>query len=143
MEPGVGARAEIAALIADELQGKAGVTVAQRPRRRIEHIPPLAASRRASGEPPCRGASCSRARCQRRLGAWYSWSPYVAIRESNPFPSVCSRVCDHKCERHCRLAVSGEDPVAIRTLKRFVTPPAAIGSHDASTATGCTVSTAA
>jgi len=46
---------------------------------------------------------------------------YVAIRESNPFPSVCARVCDHKCERHCRLAVAGEDPVAIRALKRFVT----------------------
>lgn len=46
---------------------------------------------------------------------------YRAIRESNPFPSVCARVCDHKCERHCRLAVAGEDPVAIRALKRFVT----------------------
>jgi NADH-quinone oxidoreductase subunit F len=46
---------------------------------------------------------------------------YVAIRESNPFPSVCARVCDHKCERRCRLTVAGEDPVAIRALKRFVT----------------------
>jgi NADH-quinone oxidoreductase subunit F len=46
---------------------------------------------------------------------------YVAIREANPFPSVCARVCDHKCERSCRLAVAGEAPVAIRALKRFIT----------------------
>jgi NADH-quinone oxidoreductase subunit F len=46
---------------------------------------------------------------------------YVAIREANPFPSVCARVCDHRCERSCRLAVAGESPVAIRTLKRFIT----------------------
>lgn len=46
---------------------------------------------------------------------------YAAIRESNPFPSVCARVCDHKCERRCRLAVTGGEPVAIRALKRFVT----------------------
>ena len=46
---------------------------------------------------------------------------YVAIREANPFPSVCARVCDHRCEKSCRLAVSGEAPVAIRTLKRFIT----------------------
>ena len=45
----------------------------------------------------------------------------MAIREANPFPSVCARVCDHRCEKSCRLAVSGEAPVAIRTLKRFIT----------------------
>jgi len=46
---------------------------------------------------------------------------YQAIREANPFPSVCARVCDHPCESHCRLGKSGTDPVAIRELKRFVT----------------------
>jgi len=46
---------------------------------------------------------------------------YRAIRETNPFPSVCARVCDHQCESHCRLGKSGDDPVAIRELKRFVT----------------------
>jgi NADPH-dependent glutamate synthase beta subunit-like oxidoreductase/coenzyme F420-reducing hydrogenase delta subunit len=46
---------------------------------------------------------------------------YVAIREANPFPSVCARVCDHRCERSCRLAASGDTPVAIRALKRFIT----------------------
>ncbi len=46
---------------------------------------------------------------------------YLAIRETNPFPSVCSRVCDHKCEQNCRLGSTGVQPVAIRDLKRFVT----------------------
>jgi NADH-quinone oxidoreductase subunit F len=46
---------------------------------------------------------------------------YSVIREANPFPSVCARVCDHPCEERCRLGTSGDDPVAIRALKRFVT----------------------
>jgi NADH-quinone oxidoreductase subunit F len=46
---------------------------------------------------------------------------YQVIRESNPFPSVCARVCDHKCEQNCRLGTTGVDSVAIRALKRFVT----------------------
>ena len=46
---------------------------------------------------------------------------YRVIREANPFPSVCARVCDHRCEQHCRLAQTGQDPVALRALKRFVT----------------------
>ncbi|MHC4512307.1 MAG: FAD-dependent oxidoreductase [Planctomycetota bacterium] len=46
---------------------------------------------------------------------------YRVIRETNPFPSVCARVCDHACESQCRLGKSGSDPVAIRELKHFVT----------------------
>jgi NADH-quinone oxidoreductase subunit F len=46
---------------------------------------------------------------------------YLTIRETNPFPSICARVCDHKCEMNCRLGTTGVSPVAIRTLKRFVT----------------------
>ncbi len=46
---------------------------------------------------------------------------YLAIREANPFPSVCARVCDHPCESRCRLGATGARPVAIRALKRFVT----------------------
>ena len=46
---------------------------------------------------------------------------YAAIRETNPFPSVCARVCDHKCEYRCRLGAGGQRPVAIRALKRFIT----------------------
>jgi len=46
---------------------------------------------------------------------------YRAIRETNPFPSVCARVCDHKCETHCRLGTTGGEAIAIRELKRVIT----------------------
>ncbi|MEI7898866.1 MAG: FAD-dependent oxidoreductase [bacterium] len=45
---------------------------------------------------------------------------YRAIRTANPFPSACARVCHHPCERSCRAGVTGGEPIAIRTLKRFV-----------------------
>jgi len=40
------------------------------------------------------------------------------IYETNPLPSVCGRVCTHKCEETCGLGKRGE-PAAIRWLKRF------------------------
>jgi NADH-quinone oxidoreductase subunit F len=46
---------------------------------------------------------------------------YRAIREPNPFPSVCGRVCDHPCEQWCRAGTSGGSAIAIRALKRFIT----------------------
>ena len=46
---------------------------------------------------------------------------YTAIREANPFPSVCARVCSHPCEYMCRSGTSGGQPIAIRALKRFIT----------------------
>jgi NADH-quinone oxidoreductase subunit F len=46
---------------------------------------------------------------------------YRAIREPNPFPSVCARVCHHPCEIQCRAGSTGGNPIAIRALKRFVT----------------------
>ncbi len=46
---------------------------------------------------------------------------FRVIRDANPFPSACARVCHHPCERSCRAGASGTgDPVAIRALKRFV-----------------------
>lgn len=40
------------------------------------------------------------------------------IREDNPLPSVCGRVCNHPCESRCQRAQLDE-PIAIRHLKRF------------------------
>ncbi|MFP5276556.1 MAG: FAD-dependent oxidoreductase [Acidobacteriota bacterium] len=41
------------------------------------------------------------------------------ILETNPFPAVCGRVCQHPCELNCnRKAKDG--PVAIRELERFI-----------------------
>jgi NADH-quinone oxidoreductase subunit F len=46
---------------------------------------------------------------------------YRVIREPNPFPSICARVCHHPCEAKCRAGATGGEPVAIRALKRFIT----------------------
>jgi NADH-quinone oxidoreductase subunit F len=46
---------------------------------------------------------------------------YQVIREANPLPSVCARVCDHPCEARCRAGTSGGEAIAIRSLKRFIT----------------------
>jgi NADH-quinone oxidoreductase subunit F len=46
---------------------------------------------------------------------------YRVIRQANPFPSVCARVCHHPCEEECRAGATGGSPVAIRALKRFIT----------------------
>ncbi len=65
---------------------------------------------------------------------------YRVIREANPFPSVCARVCNHPCEERCRAGTHGGEPIAIRALKRFVTDQSdpskytpmrlATGNHD-------------
>ena len=44
---------------------------------------------------------------------------YEAITSTNPFSSICGRVCDAPCEPACRRADS-DGPVQIRNLKRFV-----------------------
>lgn len=41
------------------------------------------------------------------------------IWKDNTLPSVCGRVCHHPCESVCRAGEIGE-PIAIRSLKRFV-----------------------
>ncbi len=40
------------------------------------------------------------------------------IKEHNPLPLVCGRVCPHPCESACRRGLEG-DPVNINHLKRF------------------------
>ena len=41
------------------------------------------------------------------------------IRERNPFPAICGRICHHPCENRCRRGEL-DDSVAIKALKRFV-----------------------
>jgi NADH-quinone oxidoreductase subunit F len=41
------------------------------------------------------------------------------IRQDNPFPAVCGRLCSRPCEGNCIQIETGE-AVAIRSLKRFV-----------------------
>ena len=44
---------------------------------------------------------------------------YDLIRQENPLPAVCGRVCTHPCEFVCRRAQLDE-PIAIRDLKRYI-----------------------
>ncbi|MHB0871583.1 MAG: FAD-dependent oxidoreductase, partial [Chloroflexota bacterium] len=44
---------------------------------------------------------------------------YQVITETNPFPSICGRVCEHPCEEKCRRGQL-DDALSIRALKRFV-----------------------
>jgi len=44
---------------------------------------------------------------------------YWAIRREHPFPSVCGRVCNHRCEDACSRG-KYDEPVNIMGLKRFV-----------------------
>ena len=44
---------------------------------------------------------------------------FEAITATNPFSSVCGRVCDAPCEPACRRTDS-DGPIGIRNLKRFV-----------------------
>ncbi len=41
------------------------------------------------------------------------------IREENPFPAVCGRVCTHPCEAKCKRG-QVDEPISICHLKRFV-----------------------
>ena len=45
---------------------------------------------------------------------------YKVLKQTNPFPSVCGRVCGHTCQLKCRRGQLDE-PVAIMHLKRFIT----------------------
>src|SRR5437588_296416 len=48
-----------------------------------------------------------------------SWS---VIHETNPFPSILGRLCNHPCETDCKRGWDpGEEPVTIRSIKRFST----------------------
>src|SRR5512137_2590294 len=46
-------------------------------------------------------------------GAW------KLIKEENPFPGICGRVCFHPCESKCNRG-SYDEPIAIHSLERFV-----------------------
>ena len=82
----------------------------------------------------CAGGTCDSmviSACQHACPAGIDVPNYVAaiaigkyekaveiIRERNPFPAVCGRICIHPCETKCRRGELDE-PVAIRSLKRF------------------------
>ena len=82
----------------------------------------------------CAGATCDSmviSACQHACPAGIDVPNYVAaiaagnyekateiVRERNPFPAVCGRICIHPCEFKCRRGELDE-AVAIRSLKRY------------------------
>lgn len=74
------------------------------------------------GIAPCRGACPTDQRAQGYIALIrqrrYA-DAYWAIRREHPFPSVCGRVCNHRCEDACSRGAYDE-PVNIMGLKRFV-----------------------
>jgi len=75
------------------------------------------------GRAPCRDACPIHQRAQGyvalvREGRFAD--AYRTIREDNPFPSICGRICNHKCEESCSRG-KVDDPISIMRLKRFVT----------------------
>lgn len=46
---------------------------------------------------------------------------YDLVRELNPLPSICGRICDAPCEEDCKRGLLIDNPINIRGLKRFVT----------------------
>ena len=75
------------------------------------------------GISPCRDACPSGQRAQGYIAlireARYDDALRV-IKEDNPFPGICGRICNHRCEDACNRGLIDE-PINIRALKRFVT----------------------
>jgi heterodisulfide reductase subunit A-like polyferredoxin len=75
------------------------------------------------GIAPCRDACPAGQRAQGyialiRNGRWEDALRVIKI--DNPFPGICGRICNHRCEAACNRALVDE-PINIRALKRFVT----------------------
>jgi NADPH-dependent glutamate synthase beta subunit-like oxidoreductase/coenzyme F420-reducing hydrogenase delta subunit/Pyruvate/2-oxoacid:ferredoxin oxidoreductase delta subunit len=75
-----------------------------------------------AGTAPCRDACPIDQRAQGYIAlirAGDFQAAYRTIKEENPFPSVCGRVCNHRCEDACTRA-QVDAPIAVMALKRFV-----------------------
>ncbi len=75
------------------------------------------------GIAPCRDACPAGQRAQGyialiREGRWHD--ALRVIKMDNPFPGICGRICNHRCETACNRGLVDE-PINIRALKRFVT----------------------
>jgi NADPH-dependent glutamate synthase beta subunit-like oxidoreductase/NAD-dependent dihydropyrimidine dehydrogenase PreA subunit len=66
------------------------------------------------------------------IGKGQDQEAYFVLRSSNPFASVCGRICAAPCEDACRRGKI-DAPIAIRSLKRFVTEKYGTESNQAHT----------
>jgi heterodisulfide reductase subunit A-like polyferredoxin len=75
------------------------------------------------GISPCRDACPSGQRAQGYIALIREGRYEDALRvikEDNPFPGICGRICNHRCEEACNRGLIDE-PINIHALKRFVT----------------------
>ncbi|HEM61573.1 MAG TPA: FAD-dependent oxidoreductase, partial [Chloroflexi bacterium] len=75
------------------------------------------------GMAPCRDACPTGQRAQGYIALIREGRYEEALRvikEDNPFPAICGRICNHRCEDACNRGLV-DHPVAIASLKRFVT----------------------
>jgi heterodisulfide reductase subunit A-like polyferredoxin len=75
------------------------------------------------GISPCRDACPSHQRAQGYIALIREGRYEDALRvikEDNPFPGICGRICNHRCEDACNRGLI-DDPINIHALKRFVT----------------------
>ena len=75
------------------------------------------------GIAPCRDACPAHQRAQGYIALIREGRYEDALRvikEDNPFPGICGRICNHRCEEACNRGKL-DDPINIHALKRFVT----------------------
>jgi len=75
------------------------------------------------GISPCRDACPAHQRAQGYIALIREGRYEDALRvikEDNPFPGICGRICNHRCEDACNRGKL-DDPINIHALKRFVT----------------------
>ena len=76
----------------------------------------------ATGTAPCKTACPAHIAVQGylKLAAQGKYAEALAlIKKENPFPAVCGRICNHRCETECTRG-SVDEAVAIDEVKRFI-----------------------
>ncbi|MCJ7512777.1 MAG: FAD-dependent oxidoreductase, partial [Anaerolineales bacterium] len=90
--------------------------------KRYPQAIPNAYSIEKTGVAPCRDACPIHQRAQGYVALVHKGryaEAYRTILEENPFPSICGRICNHRCEDACSRA-QVDAPVNLMALKRFV-----------------------
>jgi len=75
------------------------------------------------GVAPCRDACPTGQRAQGYIALIAEGrieEAYRSIKRDNPFPAICGRICNARCEDACSRGMVDE-PIGIRSLKRYVT----------------------
>lgn len=109
------------ALLRDEFN--AGLSMRRAAYKLYPQAVPNAYAIEKRGIAPCRDACPAHQRAQGyialiREGRWED--ALRVIKMDNPFPGICGRICNHRCEDACNRGLVDE-PINIRALKRFVT----------------------